>query len=169
MRGRRQLVPGQVRRSGSVRLLVLAFLFVVAASKRGKRKNLFQKRERPPPPGSGLSLLWSPLLVLADVLGLQALRSLDDVELHAVALHQRPEALHLNGGVVDEYVLPALLRDEAEAFAVVEPLHRALRHVAFSLLRTVSPPCPRRVVPPIEIGSRTPVSDQRDARTRKHV
>src|SRR5207253_809229 len=122
-----------------------------------------------PLPGSGPSRCGVPLLVLAYILGLQALRSLDDVELHPLALGQRPEALHLNGGVVDEYVLSALLRDEAEALAVVEPLHRALRHESLLFVTDGHPPCPRRVVPPVEIGSRPWVSDQREARTRKQV
>src|SRR5256885_289765 len=46
----------------------------------------------------------------------------------AVAFGERAEALGLDGGVMDEYVLPALLRDEAEPLAVVEPLHSTLRH-----------------------------------------
>src|SRR2546422_5173857 len=56
-----------------------------------------------------------------------------DVELHAVAFAERAEAVHLDGGVMDEDVLAALLRDEAKPLAVVEPLHRTLRHEEPSL------------------------------------
>src|SRR5215470_13041953 len=80
-------------------------------------------------------------LLFAYVLRLQALRPLHDLELHPVAFRERPESLHLDGSVVDEDVLAAFLRDEAEPLAVVEPLHRALRHEKPSLVNGRVPPC----------------------------
>src|ERR1041385_3046175 len=65
---------------------------------------------------------------LLDVRGLEALRTVDDLELHRVALTERAEAVRLDGGVVDEDILATVLRDEPEALRVVEPLDRALRH-----------------------------------------
>src|SRR5690606_28252369 len=59
-----------------------------------------------------------------DVLGRRALLGLDDLELHALPLRERPEALALDGRVVDEAILRAVLRgDEPEALRLVEPLH----------------------------------------------
>src|SRR5690606_27422116 len=63
---------------------------------------------------------------LRDVLGLGALGLLHEIELDLVALGQRAEARALNGAVVHEAVLRAVLRrDKAEALGVVEPLHGA--------------------------------------------
>src|SRR5690349_13754919 len=70
---------------------------------------------------------------LADVRGLQPLRSLDDVEFDPLPFLEGTESLGVDGGVVDEHVLAALLRDEAEALRVIEPLHSTGRH------RTTSP------------------------------
>src|SRR5947208_1129982 len=112
---------------------------------------------RPPPGKRPLAIFveWS-LLVLPDVLRLEPLRALHDVELHAVAFGERPETVHLDGGVMDEDVLPTLLRDEAETLAVVEPLHSALRHETLPSFRygRIHPPSFRA-----EIGSRTSFSD----------
>jgi hypothetical protein len=63
-----------------------------------------------------------------DVLGGRALLALHHVALDALALGQRLEAAALDGRVVDEEILAAVLgRDEAEALGVVEPLHGAGR------------------------------------------
>src|SRR5262249_25423986 len=70
-----------------------------------------------------------------DVLCLQALGSLDDVELHRLAFLQAAEALVLNGGVVNEHVLAVLAADETIAFGVIEPLHCSLFHVLLSFYR----------------------------------
>src|SRR5438445_2812119 len=78
-------------------------------------------------------------LLFADVLGLQSLRPLRNLELHAVAFGERAEPVHLDGGVVDEHVLAALLRDEAVPLAVVEPLHGTLRHVTTFFVADGSP------------------------------
>src|ERR1044071_6360044 len=59
-----------------------------------------------------------------DVLGRGALGALHGVELDALALAERAEAAALDGAVMDEQVLAAVLgRDEPEALGVVEPLH----------------------------------------------
>jgi hypothetical protein len=58
-----------------------------------------------------------------DVLGRGALLALHHVELHALTLGERLEAAALDGRVVDEAILAAVLGgDEAEALGVVEPL-----------------------------------------------
>src|SRR5262249_58184669 len=71
---------------------------------------------------------------LADVRGLGALGALDHVELHLLALSERPESLGLDGGMMDEDVRAALARDEAKTLCVVEPLHFASFHVMSSCL-----------------------------------
>ena len=45
----------------------------------------------------------------ADVLRLQALGAAGDLELHLLALGQGAEAIHVDGGVVDEHVLTAAI------------------------------------------------------------
>src|SRR5216117_2820746 len=70
-----------------------------------------------------------------DVGGLQALRTLDQIELDGGTFGQRAEALGLNGREVNENVLATLSGDEAIAFCVVEPLHRAAAaHILLNLL-----------------------------------
>src|SRR5687767_9032101 len=69
-------------------------------------------------------------LRLADVRRLEALRATDDVELEPLAFGQRLEAIALDRGVVDEYVLATLLLDESKSLRLVEPLHRSTCHVA---------------------------------------
>src|SRR6185369_15794123 len=60
---------------------------------------------------------------LCHVLGRRAILPLNHVELDTLAFGQRLEAAALNGGVMDEAVLLAVLtRDEAESLRVVEPL-----------------------------------------------
>src|SRR6185295_15934428 len=79
-------------------------------------------------------------LRLADVRGLESLRSTDDVELQPLAFGQRLEALALDRGVVNEHVLATLLLDETETLCFVEPLHRSVCHVANSFLLTGASP-----------------------------
>src|ERR1051326_5490279 len=62
------------------------------------------------------------------VLCLQALGSLDDVELNRLPFFQAAEAFVLNGGVVYEHVLAILPADETIPFGVIEPLHCSLFH-----------------------------------------
>src|SRR5262245_26327492 len=59
-----------------------------------------------------------------DVSRLRAFLSLNDFELHVIALGERLEAAALDCAVVHENVRPALARDEAEPLRVVEPLYR---------------------------------------------
>ena len=62
----------------------------------------------------------------ADLVGLRALRTLDDVKLDALILVQHPEAIHLDSGVMNKYVaFGSVYRNKAEAFFRVEPLNRA--------------------------------------------
>src|SRR3954471_24068365 len=66
----------------------------------------------------------------ADVLRLRALRALGDVELDLLVLVQGLVTLGLDGRVVHEDVVAAvLLGDEAEALLRVEPHNSALSHV----------------------------------------
>src|SRR5262245_19757253 len=83
---------------------------------------------------------------LADVGGLKSLRAARDLELHTVALGQALESGSLDGAVVDEHVLAALLRDEAESLRIVEPLHCSLCHdfPLFQFLELYAPVIPGR-------------------------
>src|SRR6266498_93656 len=60
---------------------------------------------------------------LHDVLRLQSLRPLDEIELHAVALHQRLPPLTGDRRVMDERVGASVTLDHPVALFVVEPLH----------------------------------------------
>ena len=68
-----------------------------------------------------------------DVLRLFTLATRAHVELDALALFEGPVAIALDRREVDEDVVLALPRDEAEALLSVEPLHGARRHVGRSL------------------------------------
>src|SRR5512142_2742942 len=93
-------------------------------------------REKPGSVSSSVSLR----LLLANVRGLQALRALHHVELDLLTLGEALEAVPLDRAVVAEHVLTTVvLRDEAEALRVVEPLHGASRHSHFSFLRFDDP------------------------------
>src|SRR5262245_27282852 len=100
--------------------------------------------ERPAPGRAGLNPARSPsrvfswycgsaFLDLADVRGLEALRSLHDLELDHVTLVEGAKAGHLDGRVVDENIVPVLLRDETEALGLIEPLHGTARHAQLLL------------------------------------
>ena len=65
--------------------------------------------------------------------GLRALRTLHDLELHPLALVEGPVPVGLDRRVVDEDVLTAVDGDEAVTLFAVEPLHGALCHVHSSL------------------------------------
>jgi hypothetical protein len=73
------------------------------------------------------------ILENANVLGLQALRSLDNVEFNGLAFLQRTETVRLDGGEVDENVLTALTADETKTLSVVEPLNCTLFHLCKTL------------------------------------
>src|SRR5213592_3240267 len=81
-----------------------------------------------------------PASDLADVLRLKALGPLGDVEFHGVTLGQAPETIGLDRREVDEDVRTRLLRDEAEALRVVEPLHFTLCHTVLTLCTKGLPP-----------------------------
>src|SRR5258705_13884667 len=81
----------------------------------------------------------------ADLLRLRALLTLRDLELHALTVFQRLVAFHLDGGEVDENVLPPVNRDETVALLAVEPLDGALCHGAlphFAGAGSARPPAP---------------------------
>src|ERR1700682_61375 len=95
----------------------------------GRRDGLIRSSEARPPCG-GRASFWNRFSgELADVLRLQPLGTLDHFELDLLPLREGAEALGLDGGVVAENVFTAaVLRDEAEALGVVEPLHSSSRH-----------------------------------------
>jgi hypothetical protein len=58
-----------------------------------------------------------------------------DVELHTLAIDERPAAGSLDVGVVDEYIAPVvILRDEAVALLCIEELDRSGCHFVYFLL-----------------------------------
>ena len=59
----------------------------------------------------------------SDVFRFQAFFALNDIKADLLAFRKRFEAAGLNGAEVHENIAPALLLDEAEAFALVEPLY----------------------------------------------
>src|SRR5437899_11363492 len=80
----------------------------------------------------------------ADVLRLQALGPLDHLDLDLLAFRKRAEALGLDRCVVAEDVSAAVvLRDEAEALRIVEPLHGTGDHCSsFAVNRANGSPGP---------------------------
>ena len=71
----------------------------------------------------------------SNVRGLEALRTLDGVELHFLTFRQGAEAIPLNRGVMTENVLtPIVLGNETEALRIIEPLHCASCHLSLFLL-----------------------------------
>src|SRR4028119_2179498 len=86
-------------------------------------------KRRPSPGGDGRrlhSIAKGPALLRCDpdVRGPGALRIFLDLELHAIAPLQGAEPIHLDGGVVDEDVLAAVVgADESEPLVVLEELH----------------------------------------------
>ncbi len=69
-----------------------------------------------------------------NVLGLPALGSFHDVELHGLAFLQAAEAGGPDGAVMYEYILTILAADEAVALGVVKPLHCSCFHVDANFL-----------------------------------
>src|SRR5437870_13814995 len=72
---------------------------------------------------------------LADVLCLQALRTLRDFEFDRLAFGEPTEALGLERREVDEHIGTRLLRDRAEAVRVVVRVHHTLWLPAGTLAR----------------------------------
>src|SRR5690606_14018321 len=60
-----------------------------------------------------------------DVFCLQALVAFADGEFDTLAIMQHPVTLSPDGAEVDEYIVPAVARDEAKALAGVKPFHTA--------------------------------------------
>src|SRR6266571_8498369 len=84
-----------------------------------------------PDVGAGYSFCPPPGILelgLANVRGLETLGTACHLELHLVTFRQTLEALRGDGAEVDEDVLAALLRDEAEALRIVEPLDSTVCH-----------------------------------------
>src|SRR5438093_7575965 len=71
----------------------------------------------------------SGALDLANVGRLKPLRAPRHVELQGLTLGEGLEAIALNGRVMNEHVLAAFLRDEAEPLRLVEPLHSTTCHM----------------------------------------
>src|SRR5262245_26023782 len=68
----------------------------------------YPKTKTPGAGAPGFGRAWWPLLDLDDVRGSRALRAVDDVEPHLVALVERPEPLGPDLGMVDEDVRTTL-------------------------------------------------------------
>src|SRR2546427_3485960 len=83
------------------------------------------------------------LLDLPDVGCLKTLRTASYFELDPVTLSKALEALGLDGAVMDEHVLAALLSDEPVTFRIVEPLHLSLSHTSNLSLGGLQAPCSR--------------------------
>jgi hypothetical protein len=81
-----------------------------------------------------------------NVLSLPALGSLDHIELNGLAFLKRTEAVALDRGVVDEYVLAAVAAQKAESLCIVKPLNCSLFHNLFLLLQIFNVPLKRNVV-----------------------
>jgi hypothetical protein len=63
-----------------------------------------------------------------DVLGLPALGSFNNVELHRLAFFQAAKAVRLDRREMHEYIFAILAADESKALGVIEPLHCSLFH-----------------------------------------
>src|ERR1700722_1217601 len=71
--------------------------------------------------------------------GLRTLGTLGDLEFHLLVLFKAAEASAVDLRVVHEDVWALGLRDEAETFFGVEPLHSSLCHFCFSFVRDSGP------------------------------
>ena len=80
-------------------------------------------------------LTWKVVLDRLDVLGLPALRALDNVELHLLTFLEAAESGCLDGGEVHKHILTVLAADESITLRVVKPLYCSCFHgVALFLL-----------------------------------
>src|SRR5579859_3546000 len=73
-----------------------------------------------------------PSLHPSHVLRLRALRVLDDLEFHRLALGQRFESVTLDGREVHEHIRSTFLLDKPEALLVIEPFYCSTCHVLFT-------------------------------------
>jgi hypothetical protein len=78
---------------------------------------------------SGSEKLWDAGLEGANFFGLQTLLALSHLEFHTLPFGKTAEAVGLNGGVMDEYVLTALALDKTKTLGIVKPLHCSLFHL----------------------------------------
>src|SRR5579859_4897524 len=86
--------------------------------------------------GTGVPHEADPLSDDADVGSLKALGPSVYVELHDLSFRERSKAVGLNGALMAEDVVSAVLFDESKALCVVEPLHCSNCHdVSFSFFR----------------------------------
>src|SRR5690348_8739760 len=91
-----------------------------------RRRPSENKKARSP----GLFAMRTAGLDRLDVRRRRAFGALGDVERNLLRLLQRLVAIHLDGAVVGEKILAAVVRrDESEALGVVEPLHGTCCHV----------------------------------------
>jgi hypothetical protein len=74
----------------------------------------------------------------AHILSLQTLGPTDHVKLDLLAFLKRTEAFALDGGVMNEYVVPVRAAEEAETLRVIKPLHSTCFHNILFLVADVS-------------------------------
>lgn len=72
-------------------------------------------------------------LDLANVGSRRTLRTVNDLKAHPGAFGQGLEAFGLNGGVMDEYILAAVLLNKTETLSIIEPLNCTFSHLYYSL------------------------------------
>src|SRR5262249_56956745 len=93
---------------------------------------------------------------------LKTLRTASYFELDPITFRKTLETLGLNGAVVDEYVLAALLRDKPISLCIVEPLYLSLSHTSDlslgGLQAPVLPPSWRGYPPGLEGQQKHPAN-----------
>jgi hypothetical protein len=87
------------------------------------RKNLGTKTERPPCHKQRRPILLVDDLRTIDVLGLEALWTSLDLELHLRTLLERPVSIHLDSREVHEYIIAVRALDETIALCGVKPFN----------------------------------------------
>src|SRR2546425_897739 len=97
----------------------------------------------PGPEGGPGGVSRCEVLYFPDVGCLKTLWAARHFELDPVTFGQALEALSLDGAVVHEDILAALLSDESIPFRVVEPLHLSLSHTSNLSLGGLQAPCSR--------------------------
>jgi hypothetical protein len=82
--------------------------------------------------GSCIAIQGSSLsLSLGDVYRLFSLRTIGDFEFHRLAFCETLESITLDCGIVDEYVLSALRRNEPVSLLIVKPFNYACCHYSY--------------------------------------
>jgi hypothetical protein len=116
----------------------MAFMFSRSAPDRFPQNQIAPKSKRP-----NLVRDWASinqrrgaLAARSNVRGLQALRTLDGVELHFLPFRQGAEAIRLDCGVMTENILtPVVLGNETKALRLIEPLHSTSCHLSLFFFR----------------------------------